>query len=228
MARRNYGEICPVARSLDVVGERWTLLVVRELLLGPKRFKDLLAVLPAMGSNRLAGRLHRLTDAGVVVKRTLPAPAEVRVYELTEYGERLRPVVYGLGAWGAELPFEADVDWGSARAELIAMGLSAASPPELSAELEETYELHVGAERFHAIVAHGTVTIRSGSPAVAADLVVDCDLATFQELVTGGITAAQAARRGRAGFTGPPTLRTRAFQLLSYRLPTRQLRLVPA
>ena len=198
MSRRNYHEICPVARSLDLIGERWTLLVVRELLLGPKRFKDLLAALPAMGSNRLANRLQRLTEAGVLVKRTLPAPGEVRVYELTEYGERLRPVVYCLGAWGSELPLENDVDWGTARAELIALGLSAASPPELSAGLEETYELHVGSEHFHAIVAHGTVTIRSGAPALGADLMVECDLATFQELVSGAVTASQAARRRRA------------------------------
>src|SRR3974390_2234062 len=94
MASRRYGQMCPVARALDVLGERWTLLIVRELLLGPKRFKDLLAALPAMGTNRLSDRLAKLQDAGVIARATLPPPAGVRVYELTPSGELLRPVIY--------------------------------------------------------------------------------------------------------------------------------------
>jgi DNA-binding HxlR family transcriptional regulator/putative sterol carrier protein len=226
--KRNYHEMCPVARSLDVVGERWTLLIVRELLLGPKRFKDLLAALSAMGSNRLASRLKGLQDAGVVAKRILPPPAEVQVYELTEYGERLRPVIYSLGAWGSELPLEDGVDGSMARAELIALGLSATSSPELSAELDETYELHVADECFHVNATHGTVTVRSGPAPVAADLVAQCNLATFVELVTGAITPARAAREGRASFSGSPALATRAFRVLNYRSAARELRLVPA
>jgi DNA-binding HxlR family transcriptional regulator len=75
--------MCPIARALDVLGERWTLLVVRELLLGPKRFTDLLTILPAMGTNRLSERLKTLQAAGVVTRRTLPPPAGAQVYELT-------------------------------------------------------------------------------------------------------------------------------------------------
>jgi len=220
--------MCPVARSLDVVGERWTLLIVRELLLGPKRNKDLLAALSAMGSNRLAARLQGLQDAGVVRKRMLPAPAEVQVYELTEFGERLRPVIYCLGAWGSELPVKDDVDRGAARAELIALGASAASPPELTAELDETYELHVGEERFHVSARHGTVLVRSGPSPVVPDLLAECDLATFFELVTGAITPARAAREGRARVVGGQALFTRAFQLLNYKHAARELRVVPA
>jgi DNA-binding HxlR family transcriptional regulator len=227
MSRRNYHEMCPVARSLDVVGERWTLLLVRELLLGPKRFKDLLSVLPAMGTNRLASRLKGLQDAGVVAKRTLPAPAAVQVYELTEYGERLRPVIYCLGAWGSELPLQEDIDRDTARAELIALGLSATSPPELSAKLDETYELHVGRECFHVSATHGTVTVRSGPAPVTADLVAECDLATFVELVTGASTPSQAARQERASVFGRQALFTRAFQILNYKHAARELRLVP-
>ena len=81
---KTYGQMCPLARSLDVLGERWTMLVIRELLLGPKRFKHLLAVLPAIGSNRLSERLRGLEQAGIIRKRTLPPPAAVAVYELTE------------------------------------------------------------------------------------------------------------------------------------------------
>ena len=116
MATRSYGQVCSVARALDVLGERWTLLVVRELLLGPKRFKDLLAVLPAMGSNRLGDRLKTLQAAGVVARRTLPPPAGVNVYELTESGQQLRPAIYCLGAWGSQLPVPDSIDPDTARA----------------------------------------------------------------------------------------------------------------
>jgi DNA-binding HxlR family transcriptional regulator len=220
--------MCPVARSLDVVGERWTLLVVRELLLGPKRFKDLRAALPAMGSNRLADRLKGLEATGVVAKRTLPPPAGVQVYELTEHGEGLRPLIYCLGAWGSELPLDEAIDHGSARAELIALGLSASSPPELSSELEETYEFHVAEERFHVIARRGTVIVRSGPAVAEADLIVECDLATFFELATGTTTPSGAVRQGRANFLGPRALLNRAFQILSYTHAPRELRLVPA
>lgn len=220
--------MCPVARSLDVVGERWTLLIVRELLLGPKRFKDLLSALSAIGSNRLASRLHRLTDAGVVAKRTLPAPADVQVYELTEFGERLRPVVYSLGAWGSELPPADDIDHDRTRAELLALGLSATSPPELSAELDEVYEFHVADERFHVRATRGIVTVRSGPARPTADVVVECDLATFFELATGSITPAQAARQRRARVRGPASAFTRAFKILKIRRPPQELRLAAA
>jgi DNA-binding HxlR family transcriptional regulator/putative sterol carrier protein len=226
--KRTYGEMCPIARSLDVIGERWTLLVVRELLLGPKRFKDLLTALSTMGSNRLASRLKSLEAAGVVAKRVLPPPAEVQVYELTEYGERLRPVLYCLGAWGSELPPQDDIDRDTARAELMALGLSATSPAELSAELDETYELHVANECFYVSATRGTVTVRSGPAPVKADLVVECDLATFLELVTGGTTPSRAARQGRASFVGGSALFTRAFRILNYKHAAQELRLVPA
>ena len=96
---KTYGQMCPLARSLDVLGERWTMLVIRELLLGPKRFKHLLAVLPAIGSNRLSERLRGLEEAGIVRKSTLPPPAAVAVYErcMVERGtEFLQAAVNGL------------------------------------------------------------------------------------------------------------------------------------
>jgi DNA-binding HxlR family transcriptional regulator len=228
MSKRTYGEMCPVARALDVIGERWSILIVRELLLGPKRFKDLLARLPAMGTNRLADRLKGLEAAGVLAKRRLPAPADVQVYELSDYGERLRPLIYCLSAWGAELPLSDDVDISTARAELITLALSSTAPPELSADRDETYELHVAHECFHVRASDGAVTVRSGPAPLAADLLVECDLATFLELASGAITPARAARLRRASFTGAPALKTRAFQILSYRPADRELRLVSA
>src|SRR5918992_3937980 len=115
---KRFDQYCPVAHALSLVGERWALLVVRELLNGPKRYTDLAAGLPGIGTNILAARLRALEDAGVVRRRRLPPPAASAVYELTEYGAGLDEVVYALARWGARsLPPPAageplDPDWG--------------------------------------------------------------------------------------------------------------------
>jgi DNA-binding HxlR family transcriptional regulator len=98
---KHYEQYCPVAHALDAVGDRWALLVVRELLQGPKRYTDLADGLPGIGTNILAARLRDLEAAGVVVKKTLPPPAASRVYDLTDYGRALKPVLRELALWGA-------------------------------------------------------------------------------------------------------------------------------
>ena len=98
---KHYDQYCPVAHALDVVGDRWALLVVRELMQGPKRYTDLADGLPGIGTNILAARLRDLETAGVIAKKTLPPPAASRVYELTEYGVELKPVMRELAIWGA-------------------------------------------------------------------------------------------------------------------------------
>ncbi len=103
MKKRSYREVCGVARALDVVGERWTLLVVRELLAGPRRYTDLLAGLPGIGTNLLASRLKEMEAEGLLEKRLLPPPAASTVYQLTERGLGLRKVVTALGEWGMPL-----------------------------------------------------------------------------------------------------------------------------
>ncbi len=103
MSKRRYNQFCPLAYALDVVGDRWTLLVVRELLLGPRRFKDLQTGLPGMGTNLLSDRLKTLEVSGVIVHRKLPPPAGAAVYELTGYGRGLQPTVEALSMWGMQL-----------------------------------------------------------------------------------------------------------------------------
>lgn len=100
MAKR-YDHYCPMAHALDMVGDRWELLIVRELLPGPKRYTDLVDGLPGIGTNILAARLRDLESCGVIAKKTLPPPAASRVYELTEYGRELRSVLRELALWGA-------------------------------------------------------------------------------------------------------------------------------
>src|SRR5260370_20564665 len=98
---KHYDQYCPVAHALDVVGDRWALLVVRELMQGPKRYTDLAEGMPGIGTNILAARLRDLEAAGVVAKKTLPPPAASRVYGLTAYGVELKPVMRELALWGA-------------------------------------------------------------------------------------------------------------------------------
>ncbi|GAA2156505.1 hypothetical protein GCM10009844_44830 [Nocardioides koreensis] len=98
---KRYEQYCPIAHALDLVGDRWALLVVRELMHGPKRYTDLVEGLPGIGTNILAARLRDLEQADVVTRRTLPPPAASKVYELTDYGRELRPAVRELALWGA-------------------------------------------------------------------------------------------------------------------------------
>jgi DNA-binding HxlR family transcriptional regulator len=112
MSVKSYGELCPLARALDVVGDRWAMLVVRELVLGPRRYSDLADGLPGIGSNILAARLAELQQAGIITKLTLPRPTPVTVYQLAEAGRALQPAIGALSAWGAahgRPPAEGDV-----------------------------------------------------------------------------------------------------------------------
>jgi DNA-binding HxlR family transcriptional regulator len=197
------------------------------MLLGPKRFKDLLGALPSMGTNRLSDRLAKLQEAGVVVRVTLPAPAGVQVYELTDSGELLRPAIYCLGTWGRELPLTSDIDPASARTELVALGLAGVSPPELTAGLEESYEFRIRREHFHVVARDGTAATRSGPAPGGADLYVDCDPQTFFSLAGGRLTPDAALESGYVRIDGDAALLARAFALLSFPSGARALRLVP-
>jgi DNA-binding HxlR family transcriptional regulator len=156
---RTYGDRCGVARALDLVGDRWALLVVRELLLGPKRFTDLRTGLRTIGPDVLSQRLRELEDAGVVRRRTLPPPAASRVYELTERGQELEPVVLALGRWGSRAPFPE----GDATIGVDAFVIALKTLFDASADFEASVELRLGADRFHARVADGRLEVTRGS-----------------------------------------------------------------
>jgi DNA-binding HxlR family transcriptional regulator len=147
MSRRRYHQYCPVARALEVVGERWTLLIVRELLLGPRRFTDLADGLPGIGSSVLAARLAELEQSGLVAKRTLPPPAASVVYELTDETRGLRPVLAALADWGMHLLGQPRRD-DQVRARWLVLGLAVTAKPARSIP-DATYELRVDNETFH-------------------------------------------------------------------------------
>ena len=217
VSTKTYGQMCPIARSLDVLGERWAILVIRELLLGPKRFKHLLAALPGIGSNRLADRLRGLEDAGIVRKGELPPPATVPVYELTVAGERLRDPLLALGLWGLGLPVDERVDPATTRGELIALCLTATQTEPVDPARRETFEFRLGDEVFHLQLRHGRFVARSGPAPTDPTLTVVCDLQTFMALALRQLTPAQALKDGRATILqGTRTALTEVFRVLAY------------
>jgi DNA-binding HxlR family transcriptional regulator len=155
---RSYGDRCGIARALDLVGDRWALLVVRELILGPKRFTDLRAGLSHVGPDVLAQRLRDLEDAGVVRRRTLPPPGAARVYELTERGLELEPVVLALGRWGSRAPFPG----GDAGLGVDAFVLALKTLFDPDSDLEATVELRLAGQPFRARVAGGRFEVARG------------------------------------------------------------------
>lgn len=177
---KKYGQRCPLARALDVVGERWSPLIVRELSLGPRRYSDLLHGLPGIPTNLLAGRLRDLQDAAVITKRTLPPPTAVTVYELTEAGQALRPALNALREWGHHYgPTPSDTD--TARpgwALLSASGRPTALPDGA------TCELRVDDEFFH-ISANESVLSVHGGPAARPDAVLTMPAGTLYQHMYG-------------------------------------------
>jgi DNA-binding HxlR family transcriptional regulator len=216
-ATRIYGQMCPIARALDVVGERWSLLIVRELLLGPKRFKDLLAELPAMGTNRLSDRLKSLESDGVVTRATLPPPAEAQVYALTEVGEGLREPVVALARWGAGLPLDERLDPKTARGALLALVRCATAPSDALPAAREIYDFAIADERFHIIAGDGIALPRSGPTPLTPDVTVQCDLPTLIALDAGALTPAAARRDCGAHITGSGAAVGRTFKVMRRR-----------
>lgn len=191
---RPYSQYCAMARALDVVGDRWTLLVVRELLTGPKRHVDLLGGLPGVPRKLLGDRLRALAEAGLLARRELPPPAPATVYELTDRGRALEPVLVALGEWGEPLlgAPQPDDDF---RLRWIALGLRHRFNPEAGVGLALVYELRVDGEAVHIEVRDGTVTVHDG-PAPAPDVVLESDRQTFLAWGTGRLNDRDALETG--------------------------------
>lgn len=179
---RTYGEACGIPRALDRVGERWALMIIRELLLGPKRFTDLRTGLPRMSPDVLAQRLRELDQAGVVQKRKLPPPAASQVYELTEWGFELEPVVLALGRWGARAPSAPEGAGMSFDAHITS--LMTLFDPELAEGFDSTLELRLDEQVFRAHVADGRFEIARGD-AVAPHATIETDPGTLIALIHG-------------------------------------------
>lgn len=157
---RSYGDACAIARALDVVGERWALLVVRELLLGPQRFSDLRAALANASSNLVADRLREMEGRGVVGRRKLPPPAGSVVYELTDWGRDLEPIVLALGNWGIRIPLPPAPTL-SATSALLYLRTAARPDPNAAPTV---FGIELDGRTWTVRVEAGRVQVESGEP----------------------------------------------------------------
>jgi DNA-binding HxlR family transcriptional regulator len=185
VSQRRYRQFCPLAKALDVLGERWTLLIVRELLTGPKRYTDLRRGLAGLATDLLAARLRELQQAGVIDRREVPRPTPATVYELTERGYALKPAILELARWGWSLMGDPADDHLPDSALLL--GFEVAFHPDAAVGLDETYELEVDGERVAVRVHDGTVDVVSGAAGEAATVRIITDRQGFMELARGKV-----------------------------------------
>jgi DNA-binding HxlR family transcriptional regulator len=201
---RRYDDPCGIARALDAVGDRWALLVIRELIFGPKRFVQLRRGLQGVSPNVLSQRLHDLEAAGVVRRYMLDPPAEVAVYELTASGRALEPVLLELGRWGSQQPVTAAGEL-SVSALLLALKTvfdPAAAPPGA------VFALGIDGDWYRLTAAGGAIDIARGRAGDAA-VTFETDVATLRSVAFGREPVAAAERDGRLTVHGDRRLAER-------------------
>lgn len=199
-SKRSYGDACGIARALDVVGERWALMVVRELLLGPKRFTDIRGGLPHVSPDVLAQRLRDLEQAGIVNHRRLPPPYASHVYELTTRGRALEPVLIELGRWGgANAPAPSDEMCMSLDSYVVS--LRTLFDPVHAGTFAARIELRLDDERFRVVIADGQVEAGRGE-LPDADAVIESDPTTLLDVLHGHRPLADVLAAGTMRFSG--------------------------
>ena len=209
---RSYSDACGMSHALDLVGERWAMHVVRELMLGPKRYSDLKADLPGISTNMLSDRLSELERTGLVRRRRLPPPAAAWVYELTEYGADLEPIITGLGRWAARSPLHRPDLPLSATSFVLSLrtNIDAARAAGLTA----SYALRVGDLDVHARLADGAFTVEPGT-APAPDAGLAGAPEALAALIYGGRDLDDAVRQGTVSLSGDPDAARRFLTLFT-------------
>ena len=211
MTKRTYGQHCGLARALDLVGERWTLLIVRDLAIAPRRFGDLLDGLPGLGTSLLSERLRTLEDDGIVRRAAAPRPGGGVVYELTDRGEDLARAMAPLAFWGAayldrDHPAEFRADW-------LRFALRSQFRADRARGVHDCYEFRLGVATVWITVDDGTFDLHEKRPR-KPDFVATTDVATLAEIGAGRLTLADAVDKRRAKFTGDADAAWRAFEIL--------------
>jgi DNA-binding HxlR family transcriptional regulator len=214
--QRTYNQYCATARTLDIVGERWTLLLVRELLTGPKRFGDLQASLRGLGTGLLAARLKHLEHEGLAHKITLPPPARTPAYALTEAGEELGPAILALARWGLKWAMGERRTTEKFHPGWTVLGLRACFDAPAAAGFRAVYEFRIDDEVFHARIDDGTIEALHG-PAQHPDATITISQDAFLRLTSQGLTIAEAVETGAASTSGDSTALRKLPSL--FRLP---------
>ncbi|WP_336487544.1 winged helix-turn-helix transcriptional regulator [Methylobacterium nigriterrae] len=208
--RRRYDDACGAAHALDLVGERWALLVMRELLLGPKRFGDLRADLPGISANVLTQRLAGLEAAGVLVRRRLPPPASAQVYALTPWGYESEPIFQALGRWAARSPLHDPSRPLSATS--LFLSFTTMIDPGRAAGLIARIGFRIGGEGFVAELAEERIAVARGEPA-GADLILSGTAPAIAAAVYGGQPLDVLAATGALAIEGDRALARRFVTL---------------
>jgi DNA-binding HxlR family transcriptional regulator len=200
MARtRTIEDGCGIAHSQELLGQRWALLVIRELLLGPKRFTDVRAGVPDISPNVLGQRLRELEETGILHRRKLAPPAAAQVYELTEWGRELEPAVLALGRWASQSPgFPLGAPMGP---DSLVLALKTAFQPEKADGLDATYELWLGELPFNIAVKKRELEASRGE-ADAPDAAIRSDSNTIAGVVFGGRRLGKAVESGDVAIDG--------------------------
>jgi DNA-binding HxlR family transcriptional regulator len=208
-SQRTYADRCGVSRALDVIGERWALLVVRELMFGPKRFSDLRSGLPSVSPNVLSERLRDLKESGILVSRRLGPPASAQVYELTSRGRELAPVLIELGRWGSAAPAPPGSDM-SVDSHMLA--LQTLFDARAARDLDARIVLDIEGDRFAARVAGSRLALARDADA-GGQAVIRTDRPTLRALLWESLGIADARRSGRATIDGDRRLARRFLRL---------------
>ena len=212
MSNRSYNQYCGLAYALDIIGERWTLLIVRELIPGPRRFTDLLDGLPGISTNLLSERLKSLEQQGLLCRRLLPPPAGSTVYELTSLGRALENSLIELGKWGSQFVPSSSEDASLLNVGSYALTLKTFFRPEIAKGVSETYELHIDNEVLQVRINAGELQVRQGA-AINADLVLYTDISSYLRLLTGQINPDEAIAAGLVRIEGTPAVLNRFLNI---------------
>lgn len=208
-AKRRYADACGLAHALELIGERWAMLVVRELLLGPRRFSELKADLPGISANVLTQRLSELEERGLVRRRKLPPPASVQVYEATQWALDASPVLCALGRWAFRSPAHDGMQPVSGVAILLSMTTN--FDPAKAGEFAATITFRFGESAYHASVGDTAIRVAAGEPP-STDATVTCHPDELKSVLYGGAPVEMlrvegdldAVRRFVALFSLPP------------------------
>jgi DNA-binding HxlR family transcriptional regulator len=216
MKSRSYNQFCALAYALDFVGDRWTLLIIRELLIGPRRFKDLSDGMPGISTNLLSERLKSLEHQGILCRRVLPPPAGSTVYELTSLGRALEKSTLELGRWGSQLLPTSLKGVALPSLGAIALAIKAFFHPEQAQGVNETYELHFGNEVLQVQIKEAEIQVQQGE-SLKPDVIFHTDMQSYLGLFTGQIKSDEAISGGLIRIEGDPGALSRLLNLSGVR-----------